>query len=106
MEFLRTVPVVELVDEGSTYSTFFAEVFEKRPEREEIYNSQGFARALEEAFGEALQKTKSGIKSVFFFIDAAGMFMVVTFTRRVSTSHAKMHTDVVVRARCQRSKGE
>ena len=98
MEFLRTVPVVELVDEGSTHSTFFAEVFEKRPEREEIYNSQGFARALEEAFGEALQKTKSGIKSVFFFIDAAGMFMVVTFTRRVSTSHAKMHTDVVVRA--------
>ena len=98
MEFLRAVPALELTDEGSKYSTFFAEVLGSRPAYKEICESRQRVLALETAFGEALQKSVSGIKSVFVFIDAVGMFMVVTFGRRVSTSHAKTHTDFVVRA--------
>ena len=98
MEFLRSVPALELVDEGSKHSTFFAEVFETRPAREEIRDSQRWALAMEEAFDEALQKSASGIRSVHLFIDTIGTFMVATFDRRVSTSHAKTHIDLVVRS--------
>ena len=97
MEFLRAVPAMELTDEGSRYSTFFAEVLETRPGREEIRGSQQLALEIEEAFDEALQ-ISACIRSVFFYIDAAGMFMVATFERQVSTSHAKTHTHSIVRS--------
>ena len=97
MQFLQSRPVVALADTyGTTYESFVAEVFTGRPPFQEIQSYVGVVADLQTRFEATLPR--SAYTSMAMYMDTAGLFLVVTSRREMTTGNAKQAVDLFLRA--------
>ena len=89
MEFVQQMPQINLVDQSCDYTTYIGEVFDKRPSPSEIQAFRNWAVELQHGFAKHMKRLNSPVASVCIYIDAEGVFVVLTFQKPVPIGNAK-----------------
>ena len=90
---------------SSKYTAFIANSHEGRPPHGAIAAFQKNAETLGKGLANTMSNAESGIRSVASCIDEVGPFWLVTFSARVSSSHAKTNIGSVMSSVAKKMEG-
>ena len=78
---LVKVPSIVLVNEGTLYTNFIAEIFPNRPSTDEIMKSMNIAKHLQQNAEIDINNDKSPIRSCAMYIDIYGIMLTISFKK-------------------------
>ena len=98
MKFVAQRPVLELTDDGSKYTTFFADVSAGRPQFDDLVSYTDVAAMLVQNMEKTQSRRTNPISGISLYVNHVGACLLVSTSKRMQVQNARSAIDTVIAA--------